>query len=74
LEQTERLCSGVDFCSFRDSGYAMAPNETTDPDDLSAEADNVTDSMTPPRELATEFHKIMDKRERLREGRVKKSL
>jgi hypothetical protein len=52
----------------------MAPNETTDPDDLSAEADNVTDSMTPPRELATEFHKIMDKRERLREGRVKKSL
>jgi hypothetical protein len=54
----------------------MAPNESTDTDHPSApdEADTVTDSMTPARELATEFHKVMDKRERLREGPVKEPL
>jgi hypothetical protein len=54
----------------------MAPNEPTDPDHLPAgdDADSVTDSMTPARELATEFHKVMDKRERLREGQAKEPL
>jgi hypothetical protein len=53
----------------------MPPNEATDSNHpLPEQADSVTDSMTPPRELANEFHKVIDKREQLRDQPVKESV
>jgi len=45
----------------------LALNETPDSDPLAEQPDNETDSMTPPRELATEFHRVLDRRKESRQ-------
>jgi hypothetical protein len=51
----------------------LALYETPDPEAVSEQANKKTDLLT-PRELANEFHRVLDKREQMRQERSEESV